>query len=233
MFESVKRKQLLSLYEQKEKLQILKKEDNLKEICDYINSNFKELEKCKVALTRADIAIKINNSTTYSAFLWQQELVAMYRVYATILGIIDARQDYCENSIEFYSKFEGTENDILEVEKKSNKYQQYREKILEDYLSMTNSSEPKIINTVLRTNHSYDLFAKLFDDMINNHYNISLQGEVVSSYMKGYNASMRFYPEKVMDFYDKKKARFDKKMSKMTNDIEKVKKLMPNQEINY
>lgn len=132
----------------------------------------------------------------------------------------------------FYSEFD-KKNEIMKISERIDEIIKYREKIVEDYLNLTTSSDPKLIKEVLKSEPSCELFNKLYEDMVNNHYQLSLQGEVISAYMKGYNASIRFQPEKVIEFYDKRKAKFDLKMSKMNFDIVKVKKLKLKKEIDY
>lgn len=227
MLEREKSKSILNLYKIKEELSKVTKKDNnvLNGVSKSLKSAFNDLENCILIETRANIEFILNNKTSYNAFLWQERLVATYQVFATMLGVIDARYDYIERSIKFHSEFTNTKEEIQEEKDKQEQLLVHRDKVLTDYLSVTSSDELNIVKEVLKEHPSYKAFNKLFEDMKENTYNFSLQGEVISSYMNGYNKSLHFYVEEIMKIYETLFSEFNKKIQKHNDNSENLKTL--------
>lgn len=151
-----------------------------------------------------------------------------------MLGIIDARYDYLERNIKFHSEFTNTSEDIKEEKEQQEQLLAHRDKILSDYLGITPSQELNIVKEVLKEPLSYKFFSKLFEDMIENRYNFSLQEEVIISYMNGYNKSLCFQVEEIMKIYDILLSKFNKRNMKYNDNLEYIKSLqkkLENQDI--
>lgn len=229
-----KSKLILNLYKIKEELSKTPNTNALNEISKSLKSAFYDLENCILIETRADIEFTLNKKTSYDAFLWQERLVATYQVFATMLGIIDARYDYLERNIKFHSEFTNTSEDIKEEKEQQEQLLAHRDKILSDYLGITPSQELNIVKEVLKEPLSYKFFSKLFEDMIENRYNFSLQEEVIISYMNGYNKSLCFQVEEIMKIYDILLSKFNKRNMKYNDNLEYIKSLqkkLENQDI--
>ena len=223
-------KAILMLYQIKEKLIKNPTMSVLEDMSLYLEDNFKSLEACYMISTRASIEIILNHRTSYPAFLNQDKLVYIYHIFMTMLGIIDGRYDDYNRDVDYANK-RGDVNSIQNIEKRKNQLEVYRRDILYNYIQLTEYSELNNLQKNFFENINMDVipfyknFNNLCENMQSNHYQLSLQGEIISSYMNGYNKSLYFLPNEIMKVYESLFSKFNNKMIKHKKHEDMVKKL--------
>lgn len=203
MLNNGKNKVILGKYKLKEGMLNLvtsKNESKLKLYKDFYSENISTLKRINATSTRANIEMKLNKKTFYPVFDWQIELVSLNNIFALTLGIIDARNDEYERNIEFIENFTNKEG-IEEIKLKQEKLKEYRKMVLKDFESLFKRDDMEIIKETFNCNPSYKNFDNLFEDMKKNTYNLSIQGNLISAYMLGYNNSLYIYPEEILPHY--------------------------------
>lgn len=216
MLEQERAKVMISLYKAKEHL-TRKPTNPLLKVQTSLKIGFTELERCESVTARARMELALKNCTSETAFLWQEKLVAEYHIFGTMLGLLDARYDYEEQQVKFYSNFQTDEykpSSIEQAKERQKKLLCYREKVVADSKSMNMTYGLTMLAEIIECVPSHQKFSRLFNDMVSNHFQLSLQGEFISAYLDGYNASMNFYPKEAMDTYEQLLIKFQSKMEK-------------------
>ena len=77
-----------------------------------------------------------------------------------------------------------------------------RNKIVNDYYDIISSDELDIIKETIEEVPFHKQFVKLSDDMTTHYYSGNLQGEFMFSYLLGYNKSLFFYENELIEIYD-------------------------------
>ena len=223
MLEKEKNKFILGKYKLKEGMLNLlssKKTTALKLYKNFLDDNLKNLKRIDATSTRSSIEFKLNKNTSYPAFNWQEELVSLNNIFAMMLGIIDARNDQHERSLEFQRSFNETE-EIHNIESKQKELNEIRIGILKDYESVFVRKDMEVIKETMKCNPSYLNFNNLFKDMNKNSYSLVIQGQLISSYMLGYNNSLYIHPQDIISYYDQIISNY--KLDKTKNDYNKQK----------
>lgn len=225
MLEKQINKLILGKYKLKEgtlKLFNLKKTNTLKLYKDFFDSNLKTLKRIDATSTRAAIEMEINKKSKMPAFDWQSKIVSLNNIFAMMLGIIDARNDQCERDLEFQKAF----NDIKEIhdiELKQLELRDYRNKVIQDFEILFKRDDMNFIKQTIKCNPSYQNFDNLFENMKKNHYNLSIQGQLISAYMFGYNNSLYIQPQDIMPYYNQIISEYNLDKEKNSCNYKKVK----------
>lgn len=204
MLESQKSKIILGNYKIKEGLLNLisdKSNKPLKLYKKFLNDNFKILKRIKTTTARSKIEFDIEKRTSNSAFDWQQEIVAVNNIFAMMVGIIDARILDNDLRIDFLRKFKDAK-DIEQIQSDQSKLYEYRNKIIQDYNDICERKDNEVIMETLEAAPSHMNFNNLFEDMKENHYQLSIQGQFISAYMFGFNKSLYIFPEEIVPYYN-------------------------------
>lgn len=177
--------------------------DALEEVSKYIKSGFDNLKAINTVETRSQIEYNIYRKTEYPGFLWLSKQKYIYQIYATIIGVLDARYDDYNRMLNF------EEERIFKNEDEINNYKENiklilnkRNKIVNDYYDIISSDELDIIKETIEEVPFHKQFVKLSDDMTTNYYSGNLQGEFMFSYLLGYNKSLFFYENELIEIYD-------------------------------
>lgn len=177
--------------------------DALEEVSKYIKSGFDNLKAINTVETRSQIEYNIYKKTEYPGFLWLSKQKYIYQIYATIIGVLDARYDSYNRMLNF------EEERIFKNEDEINNYKENiklilnkRNKIVNDYYDIISSDELDIIKETIEEVPFHKQFVKLSDDMTTNYYSGNLQGEFMFSYLLGYNKSLFFYENELIEIYD-------------------------------
>lgn len=177
--------------------------DALEEVSKYIKSGFDNLKAINTVETRSQIEYNIYKKTKYPAALWLSKQKYIYQIYATIIGVLDARYDDYNRMLNF------EEEQIFKNEDEINNYKENiklilnkRNKIVNDYYDIISSDELDIIKETIEEVPFHKQFVKLSDDMTTHYYSGNLQGEFMFSYLLGYNKSLFFYENELIEIYD-------------------------------
>lgn len=177
--------------------------DALEEVSKYIKSGFDNLKAINTVETRSQIEYNIYKKTEYPGFLWLSKQKYIYQIYATIIGVLDARYDSYNRMLNF------EEERIFKNEDEINNYKENiklilnkRNKIVNDYYDIISSDELDIIKETIKEVPFHKQFVKLSDDMTTHYYSGNLQGEFMFSYLLGYNKSLFFYENELIEIYD-------------------------------
>lgn len=177
--------------------------DALEEVSKYIKSGFDNLKAINTVETRSQIEYNIYKKTEYPGFLWLSKQKYIYQIYATIIGVLDARYDSYNRMLNF------EEESIFKNEDEINNYKENiklilnkRNKIVNDYYDIISSDELDIIKETIKEVPFHKQFVKLSDDMTTHYYSGNLQGEFMFSYLLGYNKSLFFYENELIEIYD-------------------------------
>ena len=227
MLEEQKNKIILGKYKIREgilNLISIKDKDTLKLYKQFLNKNLKTLKRIDATSTRAAIEMKINKKASYPAFDWQVELVSLNNIFALMLGVIDARIDDYQRDLEFQKHFNDRE-EIQEIEFKLLELCECRMKVVQDFETIFKKDDMTVIKETIQHNPSYKNFDNLFKDMKENHYNLSIQGQLISSYMLGYNNSLYIQPQDIMPYYNQIISEYKLNKARNSRDYQKVKSL--------
>lgn len=177
--------------------------DALEEVSKYIKSGFDNLKAINTVETRSQIEYNIYKKAEYPGGLWLSKQKYIYQIYATIIGVLDARYDSYNRMLNF------EEESIFKNEDEINNYKENiklilnkRNKIVNDYYDIISSDELDIIKETIEEVPFHKQFVKLSDDMTTNYYSGNLQGEFMFSYLLGYNKSLFFYENELIEIYD-------------------------------
>lgn len=177
--------------------------DALEEVSKYIKSGFDNLKAINTVETRSQIEYNIYKKTEYPAGLWLSKQKYIYQIYATIIGVLDARYDSYNRMLNF------EEERIFKNEDEINNYKENiklilnkRNKIVNDYYDIISSDGLDIIKETIEEVPFHKQFVKLSDDMTTNYYSGNLQGEFMFSYLLGYNKSLFFCENELIEIYD-------------------------------
>jgi hypothetical protein len=209
MFDNEKAKLIINFYKAKEN--ILPECSYLNKLYNELKIGFNNLKRCEDIDSRAAMEMMLKNETVTPGFLWQEKLVAEYKVFLTMIGVIDARYDSLEKEIDGEVMNQEYIQNLIE---KKNILIGYRNKIIGDYMEIGTPAKLEILPIVLECVPSHQKFSELLEDMVKNHYQLSLQGEVITSYLNGYNISLRFYLEEAMAIYENLLSKYKKVLTK-------------------
>lgn len=177
--------------------------DALEEVSKYIKSGFDNLKAINTVEIRSQIEYNIYKKTEYPGGLWLSKQKYIYQIYATIIGVLDARYDSYNRMLNF------EEERIFKNEDEINNYKENiklilnkRNKIVNDYYDIISSDGLDIIKETIEEVPFYKQFVKLSDDMTTNYYSGNLQGEFMFSYLLGYNKSLFFCENELIEIYD-------------------------------
>ena len=150
---------------------------------------------------------------------WQLELLPLNNIFAVVLGVIDARNDECERNLENFTNVQEMED----IGIKQFELQECRFMVVKDYESIFLSDDIKTIKDTIKSNPSYNNFNNLFEDIKRNNNDLSIQGELISAYMFGYNNFLNVSLEDVMTYYNKIISEYKLEKSKKVNSLVKNK----------
>ena len=177
--------------------------DALEEVSKYIKSGFDNLKAINTVETRSQIEYNIYKKNEYHGALWLSKQKYIYQIYATIIGVLDARYDSYNRMLNF------EEERIFKNEDEINNYKENiklilnkRNKIVNDYYDIISSDGLDIIKETIEEVPFHKQFVKLSDDMTTNYYSGNLQGEFMFSYLLGYNKSLFFCENELIEIYD-------------------------------
>ena len=177
--------------------------DALEEVSKYIKSGFDNLKAINTVETRSQIEYNIYKQIEYHGGLWLSKQKYIYQIYATIIGVLDARYDSYNRMLNF------EEERIFKNEDEINNYKENiklilnkRNKIVNDYYDIISSDGLDIIKETIEEVPFHKQFVKLSDDMTTNYYSGNLQGEFMFSYLLGYNKSLFFCENELIEIYD-------------------------------
>lgn len=184
---------ILLLYKLKEKtIKKSKEKEPLKEIKIELKNNFNNLMNVLCEETRFSIEQNIKREACIRSSHTQDKLVYTYSIFATILGILDARYDDTQDHIK------RNDQDQINLELKNlDKILNYRQEAIEEFLNIENIRVDSPIYETLTNIPAYTNFNKLFNDK----YHILINQEVIKSYMSGYSKSLYFDLEDILIFY--------------------------------
>lgn len=177
--------------------------DALEEVSKYIKSGFDNLKAINTVETRSQIEYNIYKKTEYPGFLWLSKQKYIYQIYATIIGVLDARYDSYNRMLNFEEeRIFKNEDEINNYKKNIKLILNKRNKIVNDYYDIISSDELDIIKEAIEEVPFHKQFVKLSDDMTTNYYSGNLQGEFMFSYLLGYNKSLFFCENELIEIYD-------------------------------
>lgn len=177
--------------------------DALEEVSKYIKSGFDNLKAINTVETRSQIEYNIYKKTEYPGFLWLSKQKYIYQIYATIIGVLDARYDSYNRMLNFEEeRIFKNEDEINNYKKNIKLILNKRNKIVNDYYDIISSDELDIIKETIEEVPFHKQFVKLSDDMTTNYYSGNLQGEFMFSYLLGYNKSLFFCENELIEIYD-------------------------------
>lgn len=188
----------------KNKVKMKKTNPHLYKISNIIKESEEKLKEINKIFIDSDIEFEINRKSSIPAFLWQEEKVAQYHFFITVVGIIDARLDYIEDSIRFEEKFTDQVNKsdkLLELYSKKRKYLEERDIVVKNFLDITGYNEIDVIKEVIKEYPMYANFNKILEDASEHHHQLSLHYEMIKSYSTGQIESLYFSPEEILDEY--------------------------------
>ncbi len=165
------------------------------------------------------LSLCLNNS-----YLECGELINVYRVFAPMLGILDARFDEAcvIDEISLSKSYEDIVKHYNQEKEKTDIIKNYRKQVVNDYKAIVKNMDidtiQKVIDDGMPLHKNFQVLAR---DMQVNHYSENLQGEFMKSYLTGYIEAFKFPLKTIMEMYTQLIADFNKKIEK---NIYKVKK---------
>lgn len=173
-----------------------------------LKKSVRNLKKVDLIKTRSKVEYSKYEYTSTSAFLWQEEYVAAFYFFTTILGYIDKMINIEKEVIDFNSHFvdlDETHEDvhrekISKAKEKINKYRRDRQEVLEGYFSIIKDKSEELIDEVLNTCPSYDRFMDLYKDGEKRMVQLYLPQHLITAYNNGYVYDTQKY-EKVLSKY--------------------------------
>ena len=169
-----------------------------------LKRNIRNLKRINLIKTRSDIEIEKYGTTSYPAFLWQEELENKFSYYAKIIGFIDGILEFYSESLEFYTEIK----DITEVNKYKNIIKNYinkRNEVISDVEVTDIASDRKILLSTLKHYPSYEYFEKLYKYFRDDRHALNLHTNLVSAYNIGYNNSSKYKIDDVLNIHNELK----------------------------
>lgn len=221
-----KAKMIYFMYKIKEKEEMLDGyiPDKLEEISNYIRSGFYNLKRCDTIDTRFDIELDIFDRASKPGALWQSRLVSIYQIYATIIGVLDARYDKYNSDLDWANDFHN-EEDIKLCKENISLIIDKRNKIIKDYYEITPHEESDSIKKAVSQIPSHKGFTKLCSDLPEK-FN-KLPGEFMKFYLLGYNGSLYFREDDILKLYNDLVANYEATTLKKEYHRNLVRKLIP------
>lgn len=170
---------------------------------EYLKDAIISLRKIYVIETRSKTELERYHSTKYPAFLWQEKINQQLHFFASMIGFIDGFIDNCTREIEFHSHFNNQENEISEYKNNQIKLLEIRNNILIDFTKRYAISNPTILISTLETIPAHKSFTELYNDAIENQYQLNLQQELVSAYNIGYKSVGHYELNEILTLYKK------------------------------
>ena len=173
-----------------------------------LKKSVRNLKKVDLIKTRSKVEYSKYEYTRQPAFLWQEEFVAAFYFFATVLGYIDKMINIEKEVIDFNSHFvdlDETHEDIhrekiSNAKEKINKYKRDRQEVLDGYFSIIGDKSEILINETLNTCPSYDKFMDLYKDGEKRMVQLYLPQHLITAYNNGYVYDTQKY-EKVLSKY--------------------------------
>ena len=173
-----------------------------------LKKSVRNLKKVDLIKTRSKVEYSKYEYTRQPAFLWQEEFVAAFYFFATVLGYIDKMINIEKEVIDFNSHFvdlDETHEDIhrekiSNAKEKINKYKRDRQEVLDGYFSIIKDKSEELINETLNTCPSYDKFMDLYKDGEKRMVQLYLPQHLITAYNNGYVYDTQKY-EKVLSKY--------------------------------
>ena len=178
------------------------------DIIKELKKSVRNLKKVDLIKTRSKVEYSKYEYTRQPAFLWQEEFVAAFYFFATVLGYIDKMINIEKEVIDFNSHFvdlDETHEDIhrekiSNAKEKINKYKRDRQEVLDGYFSILKDKSEESINETLNTCPSYDKFMDLYKDSEKHRVQLYLPQHLITAYNNGYVYDTQKY-EKVLSKY--------------------------------
>jgi hypothetical protein len=170
------------------------------------------LKKINTINKMTSIDRKKYNSTSEPGFLWQNNAIAAYYFFITMIGYIDSKIVREYENIDYYSKFinpidknDRHYEDIEKARKRIDKYMIDRNEVKDGFNSTIKEfySSREFVDPVLDEVPSFKKFSDLYNDFQKNRYQLNLQIE----FMKAYNLGLA-----TNDYY-KGKYDYEKRMN--------------------
>ena len=172
-----------------------------------LNSDITEtMEKAKIMIKKINLINKRKNidldkykTTTYPAFLWQEEYIACFYLFATLIGYIDKKINEEKKRINFNSKFifSNDSSSSKEISKSNNKIYNYlndREDALNKYkIILKDSVESDVILKTLETQPSYNNFENLYKIDEESGMQLYVYQHLINAYNIGYISNENDY----------------------------------------
>ena len=190
---SLKRRLLVNKYYNK-------KHNTEEELLKQLKKATKNLKLIENIDSNSEIELSIYKTTSKPAFLWQEKIVNEYKLFVTMLGVIDGFIDSINRQINFDSKFDHTKAVNAQLNELS-RFLNYRKLILSNYKCITNTKGPQIIESVIYESPSYIRFNECYKDSIKDHYQLNLQIEFINAYNNGYIKEGRIKFDRVFNKY--------------------------------
>lgn len=177
--------------------------DYLDEVISYIKSGFNNLKAIDTIETRSQMEYDIYNKTEYPGGLWLCKQNYIYQIYATIIGVLDAKyDDYSRMLKREEENIFKNEKEIKMCEENIKKILKDRNKIVKDYYEIVSYDGLNIVGEIIKEIPTHKEFIKLSNSMRKQYYSGNLQGEFMVSYLLGYNKSLFFDENKLINAYD-------------------------------
>ncbi len=196
----------------------------------YLQDAIRSLRKINLIETRSKIELKRYHSTQYPAFLWQEKIKQKLHFFASMIGFIDGFIDDYTRKIEiFYSNFDNQINEIdqiNEIHEYKNKQMyllEIRNSILLDFTKKKIDFEPTILQSTLETIPAHKSFSELYNNAIENKYQLNLQQELVSAYNIGYKSVGYYELNETLTLYKELSAELDEYEQLNQDTLEKEK----------
>lgn len=192
-------------------------------VSNCIKMGFNNLENVDTIDTRTDIEFDIFGKSSCPGGLWELKLISIYQIYATIIGVLDARYDEYNKQLEFEKRF-NNEDEIKLYEEMIKLILEKRNKIIEDYneiLSIGKIYSVKISASEIPLHKGFD---KLCSNMVKN-FN-SEEGEFMMLYLLGYTKSLYFDEEAAIRLYNDLLSDYKKSILKKEYHRKLVKRLI-------
>lgn len=170
------------------------------------------LKKISTINKMTSIDWKKYNSTSEPGFLWQNNAIAAYYFFITMIGYIDSKIVREYENIDYYTKFinpiDKNDRHFEDIEKSRNRIDKYmidRNEVKDGFNSTIKEfySSREFVDPVLDEVPSFKKFSDLYNDFQKNRYQLNLQIE----FMKAYNLGLA-----TNDYY-KGKYDYEKRMN--------------------
>ena len=160
-----------------------------------LKKSARNLKKVDLIKTRSKVEYSKYKYTSQPASLWQEEFVAAFYFFATVLGYIDKMINVEKEVIDFNSHFVEADKifkedihkaRISKAKEKINKYKRDRQEVLDGYFSIIKDKGEELINETLNTCPSYDKFMDLYKDGEKRMVQLYIPQHLIIAYNNGY-----------------------------------------------